>query len=108
MKTNFVLSPSNVDVFIQRLTKLVNITGMVECKSIYHGNQKRYGILKGQGIKNYLILPVTKTRTSFLSKSKMKFDSWPATDNPSLIKKAKELLSDFIVMLVRCLNGDKK
>jgi len=78
MKSNFILTPDTVHLFMKRFTKLLSVTGMVEEYSYWNGRQKVRGMLEKMGIGNHFILPVTKTCSSFIDKDTYSYDSYPA------------------------------
>jgi len=68
MKSNFILTQDTVQLFIQRLKKIVAITGAAISNSEYTGAQKIDGYLKSVGINHWKINPVVKmSNTHFLS-----------------------------------------
>lgn len=78
MKPNFILTKSNISVFIKRFNSLLNKTGMVESIAFYTGAKDRNAPLKKADINERLLLEVEKTCISYIDKETIEFDSYPS------------------------------
>lgn len=70
MKANFVLTKENQGVFIQRLKKMLSITGMLETQKFYTKGKEKETFINKNNI-NYYLGQLSKTQKGYLDNDKI-------------------------------------